>query len=124
MSMKWTAAGAAIVSLASLASTPAGAHHSVQAVVVTFTTQQARMVLTKVDWIKPHASFHFSLTKSDGTVIRDVPIEWLSLSAMRQAGVQGPQDFTVGQTYQVTYNPNRDGTVGGEIVSLVDTATG
>ena len=46
---------------------------------------------------------------------KDVPIEWLSLGAMRQAGIQGPQEFTLGQAYQVIYSPNRDGSVGGEI---------
>jgi hypothetical protein len=123
MPMKWTAVGAATAMVA-LAISPAAAHHSVQAVVDTSQRLQAEMVLTKVDWINPHAWFHFTMTAADGRVIKEVPIEWLSLGAMRQAGIEGPEAFKVGQTYQVTYNPNRDGTVGGEIVSLVDQVTG
>jgi hypothetical protein len=113
-----------VVALAPLAGTPADAHHSVQAVVDTSQRLQAEMVLTKVDWINPHTWFHFSLAKPDGGVIKDVQIEWLSLGAMRQAGIAGPQEFSVGQTYHVVYNPNRDGSAGGEVVSLVDEATG
>src|SRR5262245_33359214 len=119
MSPKWIGKGIATV-LVPLITAPASAHHSVQAVVDTSQRLQAEMVLTKVDWVNPHAWFHFNLTKSDGTILNDVRIEWLSLGAMRQAGIQGPQEFTVGQSYKVTYSPNRDGTPGGEIVSLVD----
>jgi hypothetical protein len=109
-----------MLAVASLAGTPAAAHHSIQAVVDTSKRLQADMVLTKVDWINPHAWFHFSMTKPDGTVVQDVPIEWLSLGAMRQSGISGPEAFKIGQTYKVTYNPNRDGSAGGEIVTLVD----
>ena len=123
MSLRWTGIGIA-GTLGALLGSPADAHHSVQAVVDVSQRLQAEMVLTKVDWVNPHAWFHFSLTKSDGSVINDVSIEWLSLGAMRQAGIQGPQEFTIGNTYRVTYNPNRDGSAGGEIVSLLDNATG
>ena len=123
MSLRWTGIGIA-GTLGALLGSPADAHHSVQAVVDVSQRLQAEMVLTKVDWVNPHAWFHFSLTKSDGSVINDVAIEWLSLGAMRQAGIQGPQEFTIGNTYRVTYNPNRDGSAGGEIVSLLDNATG
>jgi hypothetical protein len=119
MSWKSTAVAGA-VALVTATGAPASAHHSVQAVVDTSIRLQAAMVLTKVDWINPHAWFHFTMTKADGTVIKDVPIEWLSLGAMRQAGIEGPDEFKIGETYQVTYSPNRDGTAGGEVVSLVD----
>ena|SRR5215213_528884 len=125
MPMKWPAAGAAaIVAAAALAGTPAGAHHSILAVVDTSKQLQADMVLTKLDWINPHVWFHFSMTEPDGVVVPDVPIEWLGLGAMHRAGIYRPDAFTVGQTYTVTYEPNRDGSFGGEIVMLVDDQTG
>jgi hypothetical protein len=101
---------------------PASGHHSIQAVVDTGTVVQAEMVLTKVDWINPHAWFHFQA--SGAQVGKDVLIEWLSLSAMRQAGYQSADEFIVGHAFAVTYNPNRDGTVGGNLVSMVDKTTG
>jgi hypothetical protein len=123
--MKWTAAGAAaIVAVAVLAGTPAGAHHSILAIVDTSTRLQADMVLTKLDWINPHVWFHFSMTEPDGVIVFEVPIEWLGIGAMHRAGIYRPDAFTVGQTYTVTYNPNRDGSFGGEIVMLVDDQTG
>jgi hypothetical protein len=125
MPMKRTAAGAAaIVAVAVLAATPAGAHHSILAIVDKSTSLQADMVLTKLDWINPHVWFHFRLTEPDGVVVPDVPIEWLGLAAMRRAGIYRPDAFTVGESYEVTYNPNRDGSFGGEIVMLVDDQTG
>jgi hypothetical protein len=57
-------------------------------------------------------------------VVVEVPIEWLGLSAMRRFGIYRPDAFTIGQTYDVKYNPNRDGSFGGEIVMLVDDQTG
>ncbi len=121
MPMKWTGAGAAvIVAAAALAGTPASAHHSILAIVDTSTWLKADMVLTKVDWINPHVWFHFKMTGPNGVIVMEVPIEWLGLAAVRRAGVYRADAFTVGQTYTVTYNPNRDGSVGGEIVMLVD----
>lgn len=120
MPMKWTAAGAAIVATAALAGTPAGAHHSILAIVDKSMMLEGDMVLTKLDWINPHVWFHFSMIKPDGSVVQEVPIEWLGLSALRRADMAGPDLFKIGQHYKVTYNPNRDGSFGGEIVSLMD----
>ena len=90
-------------------------------------TQQvvnAELRLSKVDWVNPHAWFHFKVTKAAGQGTADVMIEWLSLPAFRQAGFRDPGDFPIGHTYQVSYNPNRDGSFGGFMVRMVDTVTG
>jgi hypothetical protein len=78
------------------------------------------MTLTKVDWINPHAWFHFTMKQPNGTVLRDVMVEWLSLAGLKQSGFSGASDFPVGTTYKVTYNPNRDGSPGGHLVKMVD----
>ena len=74
MSIRWAAAAAAALFFG-LTGVPADAHHSIQATVDTSKTVQGVMVLTKVDWVNPHAWFHFSLKKSDGAVVNDVAVE-------------------------------------------------
>ncbi len=114
----------AVVGAVALAAVAAGtaayAHHAIQAQFDTNKVVPMTGKLTKVDWINPHVWFHFRMTEPNGVIVMEVPIEWLGLAAIRRAGVYGPGAFTVGQTYKVTYNPNRDGSFGGEIVSLMD----
>ena len=117
MIARTAAAAAALVVAGAL---PAYAHHSIQAVVDTSREVSNDLVLTRIDWVNPHAWFHFSTKAGKG----DIMVEWLGLAGMRQAGYRSPDFFTVGRTYKVTYNPNRDGTPGGQIVSLVDETTG
>jgi hypothetical protein len=102
----------------------AQAHHAVGEVVDTDKRIVQRMVLTKVDWINPHTWFHFTLEMSDNTLLQDVLIEWLSVGGFRQAGYAGANAFGVGDTYTVTYHPNRDGKPGGYVVKMVDEDTG
>jgi hypothetical protein len=99
---------------------PAAAHHAIGATVDTTRQVVQDMTLTKVDWINPHAWFHFTLKQPNGTVLRDVMIEWLSLAGMRQSGYESSSVFDVGGVYKVTYNPNRDGSPGGHLVKMVD----
>jgi uncharacterized protein DUF6152 len=106
-----------------LASAPASAHHAIGSVVDTSRNLENTMVLTKVDWINPHAWFHFSMTRPDGSTIRDVAVEWMGLSGLRQQGYEGAAAFPVGRTYTVTYYPNRDGSPGGHLVSMIDQST-
>jgi hypothetical protein len=115
------AAAAAVAGL--IGSVPALAHHAIGSVVDTSRTLQGAMVLTKVDWINPHAWFHFSMTKPDGSVVKDVAVEWMGLSGLRQAGFASADAFPVGRSYTVVYYPNRDGSVGGHLVSMVDQTT-
>jgi len=119
--MTFRFAAAAAVGVASLAlGAPADAHHAIGATVDTNTEVVRDMVLTKIDWINPHAWFHFSMKQANGTTVKDVMIEWLSLAGMKQSGYGGPSDFSVGATYKVTFNPNRDGSPGGHLVRMVD----
>ena len=115
------AAAAAAIGCASVAlSAPADAHHAIGATVDTNREIVRDMVLTRIDWINPHAWFHFNMKQANGTLLKDVMIEWLSLAGFRQSGFSGPSDFSVGATYKVTFNPNRDGSPGGHLVRMVD----
>jgi hypothetical protein len=118
-----SAALAAAATCLCLVSVPALAHHSIQAVVDTSRTTQVDMVLTKVDWVNPHAWFHFTLTRPDGTLVKDVAVEWMGLNGLRRSGFT-EDTFTPGGTYKVTYHPNRDGSPGGFLVGMVDQTTG
>jgi len=122
MSTRLAVLAAASVCLC-VAGAPAFAHHSIQAVVDTSRTLQTEMVLTKVDWVNPHAWFHFTMTKSDGSAAPDVMVEWMGLSGLRQLGYNA-NTFVVGRTFRVAYNPNRDGSPGGHLVGLVDETSG
>jgi hypothetical protein len=122
MSTRWAALAAAGTCLC-LAAVPALAHHAIGGTVDTSRTQQFDMVLTRVDWVNPHAWFHFTRTRPDGTVIRDVAVEWMGLNGLRRAGYT-EETFTEGGTYRVTYFPNRDGSPGGFLVRMIDQATG
>ncbi len=123
MSTRWAAA-TAVGLIAGLAGAPALAHHSIQATVDTSRTLQNEMVLAKVDWINPHAWFHFTLTRTDGSVVKDVAVEWMGLNGLRQQGYTSAEAFPVGHAYAVTYFPNRDGSPGGNLVRMVDQTTG
>ena len=117
-------AAAAVAAAASLAAgAPAGAHHAVGAGVDTGQRIVQHMVLTRVDWINPHAWFHFNVEMPNGSVVY-ARIEWLSVGGFRQAGYDSSSAFIVGDRFTVTYNPNRDGSPGGYVVKMVDDDTG
>jgi hypothetical protein len=99
---------------------PTEAHHAIGATVDTSKQLVSTMTLTKVDFINPHAWFHFTMKQTNGTLLKDVMIEWLSLAGLKQLGINKATDFDVGMTYNVTYNPNRDGSPGGHLVKMVD----
>jgi hypothetical protein len=102
-----------------LVAAPVQAHHAIGGTVDTGRQLVESMTLTKIDWINPHAWFHFSMKQTNGAVLKDVMIEWMNLSGMRQAGYS-EENFGVGGTYKVTYYPNRDGTPGGHVVKMID----
>jgi hypothetical protein len=103
---------------ATMAATQAAAHHSISAAVDVSRDLDATAVLTRIDWINPHAWFHFDFRMPGGKVVRDVRVESMSINGMRQAGYAGPDAFKIGAAYTVTYHPNRDGSPGGFLVRL------
>ena len=111
-----TALAAAAVVLSSM---PTFAHHAVQASVDINTNVEAKGVLTKVDWINPHTWMHFDITMPDGTVKKNVLVESLGIGALRQVGIDSKEALKVGDSYTITYYPNRDGSAGGFMSKMV-----
>jgi hypothetical protein len=109
------AAGAVLL----MAGMPAQAHHAVQASVDINTNVQAKGILTRIDWINPHTWMHFDVTLPDGTVQKNVAVESLGIGALRQAGIDSAAALKVGQSYDITYYPNRNGTPGGFMSRMV-----
>jgi hypothetical protein len=99
---------------------PGVAHHAIGGTVDTSKQVVSDMILTKVDWINPHIWFHFDVRRPNGTVQRDVMVEWMGLSGMRNAGYGSANVFDLGTNYKVTYYPNRDGSPGGHLVRMTD----
>jgi hypothetical protein len=118
--MNWksfAACGAGLILFA--ASAPASAHHAVQASVDVNTNIQAKAKLTKIDWINPHTWMHFDIPMPDGKVQKDVLVESLGIAALRQLGIDSKSALKVGDLYEITYYPNRDGTAGGFMSKMV-----
>ena len=109
------AAGAALLATG----VPASAHHAVQASVDINSNIETKAVLTKIDWINPHTWMHFDVTNPDGTVTKNVLVESLGIAALRQVGIDSKSALKVGDMYDITYYPNRDGTQGGFMSKMV-----
>ena len=118
MHVKLALAGAAGACLIAF-SAPAFAHHAVQASVDINSNIETKAVLTKIDWINPHTWMHFDVTNPDGTVTKNVLVESLGIAALRQVGIDSKSALKVGDTYDITFYPNRDGTPGGFMSKMV-----
>ena len=114
------AAGLGLLAMAA----PADAHHSQGTIVDMGTQMSNEMVLPRIAWINPHSWFHFNMQTPDGTLIKDVKIEWMSVSGLRQMGYTSPDFMKVGRAYTMTYYPNRNGTPGGSYISARDMVSG
>ena len=94
------------------------AHHAVQATVDIDKNVEVVATLIKVDWINPHAWMHFDMTMPDGSVVNDVKVESLAMTALHQAGLDS-NSLLLGDGYDVTFYPNRDGSAGGFMTRMV-----
>jgi hypothetical protein len=109
----------AAVGLSMLFAVPTQAHHAVQASVDIDRTVEVSAVLTRIDWINPHTWMHFDATLPDGTVAKGMMVESLGIAALRRIGLPSKSSFNVGETYQITFYPNRNGEPGGFMRKMV-----
>jgi hypothetical protein len=83
------------------ATIPAGAHHSFQAQFDEKNQFQLTGVLTKVEWINPHAYFHLDVKDESGKVT-NWDIETFGPAGLRRAGLSRAGLFETGLTYTFT----------------------
>jgi len=100
-------------------SAPALAHHAVQASVDVNKTLVLKATLTRIDWINPHTWMHFDVKTDDGVLHEDVLVESLGISALRRVGLSSKSAFRVGDIYEISFYPNRDGSLGGFMNRMV-----
>jgi len=97
---------------AALTAAPALAHHAANAQFDVTQLKEIKGKLVKVDWVNPHAWFHFDVTNADGTTAR-WSFETGGPTAMRRMGMSGAGMMPLGQEYTIQYRPARDGSNSG-----------
>ena len=113
--MKIRALGFAAATAALLA-IPASAHHSF-AMFDQDTVISMEGTVTYFEWINPHSWLHFSTVTESGEE-QDWSLELASTGQQIRAGWT-PETVKEGDRISVDFNPLRDGTRGGTLVSIV-----
>jgi hypothetical protein len=93
------------------------AHHAASAQYDVEKVIQFKGVLTKVEWVNPHAHMTFDVKGNDGK-ISAWSIEFFGVTGLRKMGLANKNVMTVGDTYALTVSPARDGGNTGLIQSL------
>jgi len=101
---------------AALFAIPAAAHHSFAMFDQTVEIEMDATV-TYFEWINPHSWLHFS-TETDSGATEDWSLELASIGQQVRAGWTA-DTLQEGDKISVIFNPLRDGTRGGTLVSVV-----
>ena len=96
-----------LLSLGFVLAAPVDAHHSASSEYDVNRTIQVTGVMTKFDWINPHAEMRMDVPESPGHTTQWV-ISFAGLSKLRLAGMN-KSSLTVGQKYVCIGNPGRNG---------------
>src|SRR5579864_1063612 len=96
---------------------PTYAHHSASSEFNMDKSIQITGVLTKIDWINPHAYMHLDV-KNEAGKTSNWDIELAGLSKLRLVGL-AKQSLAVGQTYRVYLNPDRRGRRAGLVNTIL-----
>jgi Family of unknown function (DUF6152) len=84
------------------------AHHAVNAVYDVSKTVQMKGKLKKIDWINPHAWFHFDVADASGKVTTWA-LESPGPVVLRRIGLSDKSLWKVGETYTFTTSPAHNG---------------
>jgi hypothetical protein len=106
--MRKSALLVSLLAVGAVVATASQAHHAVNAQFDVNKQESFVGTLVKVDWINPHAWFHFEVKKDDGT-IEEWATETIGPNGLRRLGLSDRRLFVVGDTYKVEYNPDRSG---------------
>jgi hypothetical protein len=94
------------------------AHHTLEALYDTSREVTSTATLLKLDWINPHAWLHVDIEAAEGRTDKNVLMETVGLASLRQLGFSR-ETVNVGRQYVLTYYPNRDGSPGGFVTTIV-----
>ncbi len=83
-------------------------HHAANAQFNMTQLETIKGTLVRVDWINPHAWFHFDMTAEEGETER-WSFETGGPAAMRRLGMSGAGMMPVGEEYTIQYRPALDG---------------
>jgi hypothetical protein len=83
------------------------AHHAIQAQFDTNVETTVSAKLVKIDWINPHAWWHWEVTQADGTVTK-LSTETVGPTGLRRMGLHDRRMWELGDGYQVSFNPDRN----------------
>jgi hypothetical protein len=110
------ASAAALAATMGLSSTVAWSHHSVQNEFDVNQVVTRIGVLRKIDWINPHAWFHFTEVDENGAEVLDAaghPIVWsletTGPNGLRRLGLADRRMFVVGEVFAFSGYPHRTG---------------
>ena len=79
-------------------------------------TQTISGTLEKFDWIAPHAELKVAYLNDQGAV-QEVPVTTGSPAVISRQGFKAT-DFLVGSKVTMSWHPNRNGVLGGELAEL------
>ena len=93
------------------------AHHAASAQYDVEKKIEFKGVLTKVEWVNPHAHMTFDVKGNDGKV-KPWSIEFFGVTGLRKMGLANKNVMKIGDTYALVVSPARDGSNTGLIQSL------
>jgi hypothetical protein len=94
---------------------PSFAHHS-YAEYDMEVTQTVSGTLKEFDWNAPHARLKVAYLKTQG-VVQEVSVTTGSPAVIARQGFK-PEDFLLGSKVTMSWHPNRNGALGGELAEL------
>jgi hypothetical protein len=104
--------------LAATLSTPAAAHHAVNAQFDVTQTLQMTGTLEKTELINPHSYLHFKAPNAAGQSV-EWSMETGTPAAMKRSGIVLRDAFKVGDKYTIFYSPSRNGAPVGILHAMV-----
>ena len=83
------------------------AHHAASAQYDVEKKIEFKGVLTKVEWVNPHAHMTFDVKGNDGKV-KPWSIEFFGVTGLRKMGLANKNVMKIGDTYALVVSPARD----------------